>query len=170
MKNVCRILLLALTFFLQPAWGEDVSDFDGPSQDVLDRLRLPADLEDGSIATLRIANRRIRVEIANTQSSRERGLMQRTYMCEECGMLFVFEKEDNYNFWMKNTLLPLSIAFIASDGSILNIDEMLPNTLDSHSSQGKALYVLEMNKGWFGRNGITPGTRVQSVKRVPKSQ
>ena len=96
--------------------------------------------------------------------------MQRSLLCANCGMLFIFEKADRYSFWMKNTPLPLSIAFIAADGSILNIEKMQPNTIDTHDALGDALYALEMNSGWFTRNGIKRGIIVQGLRRAPIGQ
>ena len=95
--------------------------------------------------------------------------MGRESLCSECGMLFVFNRADRYAFWMKNTPLPLSIAFIGSDGRILNTDEMQPNTTNLHSSQGDALYALEMNSKWFAHNKIKPGDKVIGLERVPKA-
>lgn len=121
----------------------------------------------GDNIRLKIGNHNIHAEIANTPQSREQGLMQRNSLCANCGMLFVFDKADRYRFWMKNTPMPLSIAFIGSDGAILNIDEMQANTLDTHDAQGNALYALEMNSGWFTRKGIKRGTTVKGLKLVP---
>ena len=115
---------------------------------------------------LMVGNHRIHAELANTPQSRERGLMQRGHLCADCGMLFVFEKADKYNFWMKDTPLPLSIAFIAVNGAVINIEEMHANTTDLHSAKGDALYALEMSGGWFARNGIKPGHRVRGMKNV----
>ena len=117
---------------------------------------------------LKIGQKTVRAEIADTESSRERGLMQRDSLCDDCGMLFVFEKADRYSFWMKNTPLPLSIAFIDAEGGIINIDEMKPNTTDIHDSQGEALYALEMSSGWFAKNHILPVSKVQGLKREIK--
>lgn len=160
------ILLLWLALALQPAWSADSA---APPTRAADQLRSLAP-EDGSLASLRIGNRRIRVEVASTPQSRERGLMGRDDLCEDCGMLFVFEKADTYSFWMKDTPLPLSIAFIAADGSVLNIEEMSPNTTDIHAARGDALYALEMNRGWFAKNGIAPGTLMQNIKRAPMAR
>lgn len=112
---------------------------------------------------LRIGAQTVRAEIADTPQSREHGLMQRDHLCDDCGMLFVFEKADKYSFWMKDTPLPLSIAFIAADGSILNIEEMPPNTTNTHDAHGDALFALEMNRGWFTRNSIAPAVKVQGL-------
>lgn len=113
-----------------------------------------------------VGNHRIHAEIANTPKSREHGLMQRDHLCTDCGMLFIFEKADRYSFWMKDTPLPLSIAFISADGAIINIAEMQPNTTDPHSAEGDVLYALEMRSGWFARSGIKPGYRVRGIKNV----
>ena len=120
-------------------------------------------------AILKIGSQTIHAEIADTEESRERGLMQRDHLCENCGMLFIFEHADRYQFWMKNTPIPLSIAFIATDGSIINIDEMQPNTTDTHDAQGNALYALEMSSEWFSRNHITAADKVQGLKPVNTS-
>ncbi|MEO6423013.1 MAG: DUF192 domain-containing protein [Candidatus Nitrotoga sp.] len=121
----------------------------------------------GENISLKIGTHNIHAEIAHTPQSRKQGLMQRSSLCVDCGMLFIFDKADRYSFWMKNTPLPLSIAFIATDGSILNIEEMYPNTLDTHHAQSDALYALEMNSGWFNRNGIKRGIMVEGLKRAP---
>ena len=103
----------------------------------------------------------INAELAATPEQREIGLMFRSAMAPNDGMLFVFERPGQQCFWMKNTLLPLSIAFVADDGSIVNIDDMKPQTLDSHCSVQPVRYVLEMNKGWFAKKGIKAGSRLE---------
>jgi uncharacterized protein len=103
---------------------------------------------------------RIDAQVASTPDQRMTGLMHRKEMPQHEGMLFVFEFPSQQCFWMKNTLLPLSIAFVADDGTIVNIDEMAPQTLASHCSLKPVRYVLEMNKGWFARKGIKAGQRL----------
>ena len=105
----------------------------------------------------------IEAEVARTASEREIGLMFRTALGSNEGMLFVFERPGQQCFWMKNTLLPLSVAFIDDDGSIVNIDSMKPQTLDSHCSAKPVRYVLEMNDGWFAKRGIKPGTKLRGA-------
>lgn len=144
MKPSHTALLFCLALALPSAWAEEI--------------------------TLRIGNKAVSAEVADTPQSRERGLMQREHLCADCGMLFIFEKTDKYSFWMKNTPLPLSIAFIAADGAIINIEEMQPSTTDIHSAKGEALYALEMHSGWFARNGIKPGDRVRGVKNAPAAR
>ncbi|HNW63534.1 MAG TPA: DUF192 domain-containing protein [Piscinibacter sp.] len=102
----------------------------------------------------------ITAEVARTPDQRAIGLMHRPTMPPNEGMLFVFEEPGQQCFWMKNTLLPLSIAFLADDGSIVNIDEMQPQTLDSHCSKKPVRFVLEMNKGWFDKRAIKPGAKI----------
>ena len=97
------------------------------------------------------------VEIVRTPEERARGLMGRKHLAEDEGMLFIFEKEDYHSFWMKDTLLPLSIAFIDRGGKILKIADMEPLTLNSHPPPKPILYALEMRKGWFSANGIGVG-------------
>ena len=118
----------------------------------------------GAEITLRIGIHRIRADISNTPQSRERGLMQHTRLCENCGMLFVFPKNGRYGFWMKDTPLPLSIAFIAADGKIKNIAEMQADSLDIHAPKEEILYALEMPKGWFSRHGVNAEDRVDGLQ------
>ncbi len=102
----------------------------------------------------------IDTQVAATPEQRSTGLMHRTSMPQHEGMLFVFDTPTQQCFWMKNTLLPLSIAFVADDGTIVNIDEMKPQTLDSHCSEKPVRYVLEMNQGWFAKKGIKAGFKL----------
>lgn len=122
----------------------------------------------GSDIELSIRAHNIRAVIANTPDSRERGLMKNTQLCENCGMLFIFPQAKKHSFWMKDTPLPLSIAFIAADGTILNILEMQANTTRSHRAQGNALYALEMNKGWFAEHAIKPKDQVKGLHNLPR--
>jgi uncharacterized membrane protein (UPF0127 family) len=103
----------------------------------------------------------IDAQVAATTEQRTTGLMHRKEMPQHEGMLFVFEAPSQQCFWMKNTLLPLSIAFIADDGTIVNIDEMKPQTLESHCSAKPVRYVLEMNQGWFSKRGIKAGAKLE---------
>ena len=102
----------------------------------------------------------IDAQVAATPDQRMTGLMHRKEMPQHEGMLFVFDTPAQQCFWMKNTLLPLSIAFLADDGTIVNIAEMKPQTLDSHCSEKPVRYVLEMNTGWFAKKGIKPGQKL----------
>ncbi|MFZ2651730.1 MAG: DUF192 domain-containing protein [Burkholderiaceae bacterium] len=103
----------------------------------------------------------IQAEVAQTAEQRGIGLMHRPKMGINEGMLFVFEIPSQQCFWMKNTLLPLSIAFLDDDGSVVNVEEMAPQTLNGHCSKRPVRFALEMNQGWFAKRGIKPGSRVQ---------
>ena len=116
---------------------------------------------------LQIAGHTLRAEIANTEQSRLRGLMFRTTLPESRGMIFVYPEEARHAMWMKNTPIPLSVAFIDRDGRILNIEHMEPHSERSHASSGNAKYALEMNRGWFDRRGIKPGDRVEGLRKIP---
>lgn len=111
----------------------------------------------------------IDAQLASTPEQRQTGLMFRKEMPQHEGMIFVFDQPGDQCFWMKNTLLPLTAAFVADDGLIVNLEDMKPQTLDAHCSSKPVRYVLEMNKGWFAKKGITPGTRLQgSLFRVQR--
>ena len=105
----------------------------------------------------------LQVEVARSPQEREIGLMFRKTMGTSEGMLFIFEEPGQQCFWMKNTLLPLSVAFIADDGTVVNLDDMKPQTLDSHCSTQPVRYVLEMNLGWFAKRGIKAGSQLQGT-------
>jgi uncharacterized membrane protein (UPF0127 family) len=102
----------------------------------------------------------IDTQVAHTPEQRATGLMFRREMPQHEGMLFVFEQPAGQCFWMKNTLLPLTAAFIADDGTIVNLADMKPQTTDSHCSAKPVRYVLEMNQGWFAKRGIKAGAKL----------
>jgi uncharacterized protein len=110
--------------------------------------------------TLNAGMHLIQAEVAQTPEQRSTGLMFRSAMGINEGMLFAFEEPGQQCFWMKNTLLPLSVAFVADDGSVVNIENMKPQTLDSHCSKQPVRFVLEMNEGWFAKRGIKPGFKL----------
>lgn len=111
--------------------------------------------------TLNAGMHNIRAEVALSPEQRAIGLMYRREMAAHEGMLFVFEQPAPQCFWMKNTLLPLSIAFLADDGTVVNIADMKPQTLDSHCSDKPVRYALEMNQGWFAKRGIQAGAKLK---------
>jgi uncharacterized protein len=115
---------------------------------------------------LNIGRHALKVEVAENDAQRMKGLMFREKMAANSGMLFIFEEPAYQSMWMKNTLIPLSVAFVDRDGVILNIPDMQPQTLDTHMSAGPALYAIETNKGWFAERGIKPGDRVSGLPRV----
>jgi uncharacterized protein len=105
----------------------------------------------------------IKAEVAANQSQREQGLMFREKMAPNSGMVFVFDAPSPQCMWMKNTLLPLSVAFIDAEGRIVNVEDMQPQTLDSHCSKKPVLYALEMNLGWFKQKNIKPGMPIGNL-------
>ena len=105
----------------------------------------------------------IRAEVAADFGSRAQGLMYRKSLSSNAGMLFVFDEAGAQCMWMKNTLIPLSVAFMGDDGTIMNIEDMAPQTLDSHCARRPARYALEMNGGWFAARGIKPGMRLGGI-------
>ncbi len=121
--------------------------------------------EKKNLLPLLINDHKVYVEIARTEQEKARGLMFRQKLGENEGMLFVFEQEELLSFWMKNTFLPLSIAFIDRQGKIIDIQDMEPFSLNTHRSAKPAQYALEVNKGWFGKNGI----KVGDVVTIPAS-
>jgi uncharacterized protein len=110
---------------------------------------------------------RVEAEVAANNAARMQGLMERRSMPVQHGMLFVFPAEATHCMWMKNTLIPLSVAFMDAAGRILNIEEMQPQTLDNHCAVGPARYALEMNAGWFAQRGLKAGDPIGGVDRVP---
>ncbi len=126
-------------------------------------LALPVAAAELPKLTLTIGMHKVTAEVATTPDERARGLMQRFSLQPDHGMLFVFERAEPLAFWMKNTFIPLSIAFIGSDGKIINVEDMQPQTETTHWSKGPARYALEMKKGWFAEKGIGPGAVVQGL-------
>lgn len=102
----------------------------------------------------------IKAEVATTPQQQEIGLMHRTQMASNEGMLFVFERPATVCFWMKNTLIPLSVAFLDDDGTIVKLDEMKAQTLNPHCAPRPVRLVLEMNAGWFSKRGIKTGLQM----------
>ena len=128
-------------------------------------------LDDHTIAKLKmqkiyVNGTAVNAEIADTPDSRERGLMYRTSMPEQDGMLFIFEVAQPMAFWMKNTLIPLSIGYFGADRKLIDVYEMSPAVMGethpkTYPSHGDALYALEMNKGWFAKHHIKPGSELK---------
>jgi uncharacterized protein len=110
--------------------------------------------------TLSAGMHQIDAQVAQTIEQRTTGLMHRKEMPQHEGMLFVFERPTIQCFWMKDTLLPLSVAFVSDDGTVVNLADMKPLALDSHCSDKPVRYVLEMNQGWFAKKAVKPGTKL----------
>jgi len=108
----------------------------------------------------------IRAELAADPVVRMQGLMHRKSLAPNAGMLFVFDQPAVQCMWMKNTYIPLSVAFIDGKGEIINIADMQPHSEQSHCADRLALYALEMNRGWFAQRGIKPGSRLRGIPGV----
>ena len=110
---------------------------------------------------------RIEAELAATPESRQVGMMQRTIMPPQRGMLFVFPEIDKHCMWMRNTLLPLSVAFLDEKGRIINVEDMQPRTESNHCAAKPARYALEMNLGWFKTRGLGQGVAILGIEKTP---
>jgi len=110
--------------------------------------------------SLEIGNKRFNVEYAKTFEQRAQGLMFRKSMCEDCGMLFKFSSPKYAGMWMKNTFIPLDVAFIDKNGVITDIKPLYPHNLESVGSSKEVLYALEMNQGWFAENNVHVGDQI----------
>ncbi|MGB5528272.1 MAG: DUF192 domain-containing protein [Gemmatimonadota bacterium] len=112
-------------------------------------------------AQIRIGGVEVTAEIADNEELRGKGLMNRDSLAENHGMLFVYGAAQVRSFWMRNTRIPLDIAFIDSNGVIINIEQMEPQSDENYYSQGPMMYALEMDQGWFEANGVGPGDRLE---------
>lgn len=137
------VYLLPLQFLMAGlAWSQDAP-----------QMQLPR-------VTLSAGMHLIQAQVAATPQERAVGLMFRQEMPVNEGMLFAFEQASEQCFWMKNTLIPLTAAFVADDGTIVNLADMQPQSLDSHCSSKPVRFVLEMNKGWFSKRGVKAGSKL----------
>ena len=118
------------------------------------------------VIELKIGKTVIQAEVASTPSSQQLGLMYRKELATNSGMLFIFNDKAGHCFWMKNTLIPLSIAFLEDDGKIINIEEMLPQTENNHCPIRPTRFALEMNSDWFGSRKLAPGTVITGLPKL----
>lgn len=121
------------------------------------------------VTTLNAGIHLIRAEVAATEADRQVGLMNRTQMGLNEGMIFDFQAPAMVCMWMKNTLIPLSVAFMDADGTIVNIEDMQPQSLESHCAKKNVRYALEMRQGWFKSKGIKAGSKIEGVPLGGKS-
>lgn len=158
------IRLFAIAFFAMAAIGSTTL--------LADQSTLPQGSPQTGLPTisLRAGSQNIRADVANTEPTRQLGLMFRKKMGKHEGMLFVFPELGYHAMWMRNTVLPLSVAYLDDRGVILSIHEMQPLTEISHQSAGPARYALEMNAGWFGTNKIRVGDAIKGIDKAPKPQ
>ncbi|ENO83680.1 DUF192 domain-containing protein [Thauera linaloolentis] len=122
------------------------------------------------VAELGAGMYRIEAEVAHTPQTRQLGLMNRKSMPLQRGMVFVFDQDTTHCMWMKNTWLPLSVAFVDAQGKVINIEDMQPHTEDNHCAAAPARYALEMNLGWFRERGIEPGDTLRGFDRLPPAR
>ena len=108
----------------------------------------------------------IRAEVAPDMATRSRGLMFRKSLAPNAGMVFIFDEVSTHCMWMKNTYVPLSVAFLDESGAIINIEDMAPQTEDSHCAKKPARYALEMERGWFASRGIKPGSKLGGIDKL----
>ena len=113
---------------------------------------------------------RIEAEVAADSQNRQIGLMNRKAMPAQRGMLFVFTEKNTHCMWMRNTFIPLSVAFIDDQGVIINIEDMQPQTENNHCAKVPARYALEMNLGWFAQRAIKPGAKLGGIEKAPRPQ
>lgn len=116
---------------------------------------------------LQIGMYRINSEVAADQGNRMQGLMHRKSMAQHEGMLFVFTEQAIHCMWMRNTNIPLSVAFLDESGRIINVEDMEPHTENNHCAKTPARYALEMNKGWFAARKIKAGTTIKGIEKAP---
>ena len=127
---------------------------------------LPAIVQAQPVIQLSAGMHLIRAEVAADMATRSRGLMFRKSLAPNAGMVFVFDEASQHCMWMKNTLIPLSVAFVDDAGMIINIEDMAPHTEDTHCAKRPARYALEMDRGWFASRGIKPGTKLGGMEKL----
>ena len=115
---------------------------------------------------LKVGGNKLTAEVASTDAQRSTGLMHRRMLPENRGMLFIFPDVAMHGMWMMNTYVPLSVAFIDREGRIINIEDMQPQTQNSHTAAKPAKYALEMNLGWFAKRGIKPGVKIEGIEKA----
>src|SRR5256714_5442294 len=128
-------------------------------------IAVPAWAQPLSTVQLQAGMHLIRAEVAADFSTRAQGLMHRKSLGQNDGMLFVFDEAAIHCMWMKNTLIPLSVAFLDERGAIINIADMRPHSEQSHCAAQPARYALEMNRGWLAQRGIKPGVQLGGLER-----
>jgi uncharacterized membrane protein (UPF0127 family) len=129
-------------------------------------LAAPAAAQELPLVELRAGMHLIRAEVAADYSTRGRGLMFRKSLAPNGGMLFIFDGAAIHCMWMKNTYVPLSVAFLDAQGAIINIADMQPQSEQSHCAARPAVYALEMTQGWFAERGVKPGMKLSGLDRI----
>jgi uncharacterized protein len=126
--------------------------------------------KDLPVVELKIKNHKLKVEVAADANSRTVGLMNRFSLAPDSGMLFVFPQSEQLGFWMKNTFIPLSIAYVDTKGVILNIVDMKPKDESTHPSKGPAMFAIEMKQGWFKDKDIVAGDKVDGLDKAGRAK
>lgn len=139
---------------------------------LLGAMALAASVQAGTLPVIRLnaGSGNLDVEVARNKSERSLGLMNRTSMPESRGMLFVYPAPAYFCMWMKNTKIPLSVAFIDAQGQVINIEDMAPQTETNHCTARNATYALEANRGWFARYGVSAGSQVLGLEKAPQGE
>jgi uncharacterized membrane protein (UPF0127 family) len=165
------LLLVALLFVSGCSGGEkDESTSEGASEEAAQETTADAVPDETAIVGINTARGErveVQVEIADEANEQKRGLMERTALAEDAGMLFVFPGERPLSFWMKDTLIPLSIAYIDGDGGIVDIQDMQPLDESPHPSVAPAQYALEVNQGFFAERGVQVGDEADLPVSTP---
>ena len=168
---IMTLLLVALLFVSGCSGGEkDESSSEGASEEAAQETTADAVPDETAIVGINTARGErveVQVEIADEENEQKRGLMERTALAEDAGMLFVFPGERPLSFWMKDTLIPLSIAYIDGDGGIVDIQDMQPLDESPHPSAAPAQYALEVNQGFFAERGVQVGDEADLPVSTP---
>jgi len=176
-KMIVAISLGAITLFLVVGlWVFYFTSVDAKVVARANKVSIVAGAETNKAELGRDLSKELKLEYALDETQRENGLMRRTTLCENCGMFFVFNNTQPLTFWMKNTLIPLDIIFITKDGVVTNIEQASaePNNKDdtqyqTYRSNGDALYVLEVNRGWSQKNQLKAGDNLNILNILPKN-
>ncbi|XDJ36059.1 MAG: DUF192 domain-containing protein [Burkholderia sp.] len=162
--SLSRLVRLAIVPVALALAADGITPAIAQSNDILPGAKQPREFPR---LKLRTGMYVINATVAAKEADREQGLMYpHSQLAPNEGMLFVFDENAVHCFWMKNTLIPLSIAFIRADGTVTDIDEMQAETTDNHCPRNNGVYALEMNKGWFAIKGIKPGMKLEGLPQA----
>ena len=133
-------------------------------------LSLASYAAETELVPLNIGGQPVIAEVAHTPEAREQGLKYRKHLRGNHGMLFIYPQPDRYEMWMKDTSVPLSVAFLDEQGVIINVADMAPFSEEHHQAAAPAKYALEMPIGWFDKRGIKPGAKVEGLSQTPRAE
>jgi len=152
------IFIVSLSIYLTPENGNNAGETQFKDNETKKKQIILTNSQEKQIKVL--------AEVANEPDEREKGLMNQKSLCENCGILFIYEENVTNSFWMKNTTIPLSIAFISNNGTIIKIQKMEPNTVTLHKPKKPYQYALEVNQGFFQENNIYKGNKVTMPGKI----